>query len=117
MSYDLNIWSVRPFEPAYLKERRKWKQPSDNFWCWPGKDWQIALSGSSRVEPEDMPEEVAGILPGIRWLTELNLEGDAPDSALALARKVAREIAKAAHGVVEDPQEDAIITPAGVKRY
>jgi hypothetical protein len=117
MSYDLNIWSVRPFDPAQLKQREKWKQLSDNFWHWPGKGWQIALEASTRVEPEDVPEEVAGLLPGIGWLTELNLEGDAPNAAMALARKSAKEIAKAAHGVVEDPEEDAIITPTGVKRY
>jgi hypothetical protein len=117
MSYDLNIWSVRPFDPAYLKQRESWKQLSDNFWYWPGKGWQIALEASTRVEPEDVPEEVAGLLPGIGWLTELNLEGDAPNAAMALARKSAKEIAKAAHGVVDDPQEDSIITPAGVKRY
>lgn len=56
-------------------------------------------------------------LPGCCRLTELNLEGDAPNTAMALVRKSAKEIAKAAHGVVEDPQDDAIITPAGVKRY
>jgi hypothetical protein len=117
MGYDLNIWSVQPFDPAQLKRREKWKQVSDNFWHCPGKGWQIALGASTRVEPEDVPEEVAGLLPGIGWLTELNLEGDAPNAAMALARKSAKEIAKAAHGVVEDPQEDAITTPAGVKRY
>lgn len=117
MSYDLNIWSVRRFEPAFLQQREKWKQAGGNFWHWPSKGWQIALAASSEVEPEDVPEEVAALLPGIGWLTELNLEGDAPKAAMALARKSAKEIAKAAHGVVEDPQEDAILTPAGVKRF
>jgi hypothetical protein len=117
MGYDLNIWSIRPFEPDYLPQREKWKQTSDNFWRWPGKGWQLALESSTRVELEDVPQEIAGLLPGIAWLTELNLEGDAPDAAAAFARKSAREIAKAAHGVVEDPQEDAIIAPSGVKRY
>jgi hypothetical protein len=117
MSYDLNIWSVRPFDPAHLKQREKWKQAGGNFWHLPGEGWQISLEGSTPVAPEDVPEEVAGLLPGIGWLTELHLEGDAPDKAMALARKSAKEIAKAAHGVVEDPQEDAILTPTGVKRY
>ena len=117
MSYDLNIWSVRPFDPAHFRGRGKWTQVSDHFWHWPGKGWQIALDSSTKIEPEDVSEEVAGLLPGIGWLTELNLEGDAPATAMALARKAAKEIAKAAHGVVEDPQEDAIMTPAGVKRY
>jgi hypothetical protein len=60
---------------------------------------------------------VAGLLPGIRWLTELNLEGDPPKKGMELLRRAAKEIAKGAHGVVVDPQEDEVVTPAGVKRY
>ena len=117
MSYDLSIWSVRPLDPASLKPRDGWKQVSEGFWHVPGKRWQIALAASTPVEPEDVPKEVAGLLPGIGWLTEMNLEGDAPRTAMALAHKSAKEIAKSAHGVVLDPQECAIITPAGVRRF
>ena len=113
MSYDLNIWSVWPLDPASLSRQEGWKQVGESFWHLPGKRWQIAIDASTPVEPEDLPEEVGGLLPGIRWLTELHLEGDAPNSALALARKSAKEIARTAHGVVEDPQDGAIITPTG----
>src|SRR5262249_29982623 len=41
----------------------------------------------------------------------------APMKALKLARKVARAIAQQAHGVVFDPQDDSVTTPAGFKRF
>ncbi|MGN6366822.1 MAG: hypothetical protein ACTHN5_00895 [Phycisphaerae bacterium] len=117
MSYDLHVWSVRPFEQKYLRKAAEWEQSGDGGCMYARGGWQIVINASDVVLPEDVPEEVAGLLPGIGYLTELNLEGDAPEKAEALLMSTAKEIAKGAHGVIEDPQEDEVITPAGVKRF
>ena len=117
MGYDLQIWSVRPFAPAFLKQSDKWRRSGDGYRSLPHAGWQIVINPSDKVLPEDVPAEVAALLPGIAYLTELNLEGDAPTKAMQLLRVTAKDIAKGAHGIVEDPQEDTITTPAGVKRF
>lgn len=75
------------------------------------------LSTSQPVGPEDIPEPVLSVLPGIEYLAELNLEGRAPTSAYARMERLAKQLAKAAHGVVENPQENSITAPAGVRRF
>lgn len=58
------------------------------------------------------------MIPGISYRTELNLEPiSAPRSAHKHLITVSKRLAKAAHGVVLDPQTDEVINPAGIKRY
>jgi hypothetical protein len=83
----------------------------------PGAGWQIVINASDKVLPEDVEEEVSALVPGIAYLTELNLEGKRTIQALKLLQSTAKEIAKHAHGVVVDPQSDRVTTPAGVTRF
>jgi hypothetical protein len=107
MSYDLQIWSTRCFEQSALGKSVRTS----------GSDWQVVINDSDRVETEDIEEEVSKLLPGIRYLTELNLEGNANAQAAKTLHVVARTIAKQTHGVVVDPQSSSIVTPAGVARF
>ena len=118
MSYDLQVWSsARPALPGSLPQAGDW-QLNGETWYHRRRAWQVCLSPASRVLPEDVPEPVSLTLPGVAWLTELNL---APFDAAAPARRfldrAALAIAKAAHGVVVDPQTDTLTTPKGVKRW
>ena len=118
MSYDLQVWSsTQPTLPTPLPEAASWRL-AGGAWSYRRGAWQIDLYPSDRVLPEDVPEPVLVALPGVAWLTELNL---APFEAAAPARKflerAALGIAKAAHGVVLDPQDDTLTTPRGVKRW
>lgn len=82
------------------------------------RSWQISIHPSVRVLPEDIPAEVSPVLPGIGYLTELNLSPiNAPESAKKFALRAASAIAKGSHGVVFDPQEDALVLPTGIRRY
>lgn len=82
------------------------------------RNWQIVCGLPDEVEPEDVPEQVATSLPGIRYLTELVLEPlHAPESAKKEILAAARLIAKSSHGVVLDRQTDELTTPKGVKRF
>lgn len=118
MSYDLQVWSVAPVPlPDALPQRASWQRHHD-AWTLEGRGWQLLIGASQRVFPEDIPGEVARQLPGIAYLTELNLS---PITAAAARRqqlaKVASALAKAGHGVILDPQTETITTPAGVKRF
>ncbi len=104
MSYDLQIWSIRPV--AAGKSR-----------VIPGKNWQIVINESDTVLPEDIEEEISALLPGISYLTELNLEGASTQAAKKLLASTAKAEAQRAHGVVYDPQTDRVSTPSGVVRY
>lgn len=117
MSYDLRVWSVyRPVLDDLAPSFGEWRVENGS-WHRDGGTWQIVLSGPFEADPEDIPQEVHQDVPGARFLTELSIEPiSAPSSALALGRKIARAVATAARGVVEDPQEDTITKGRRVRR-
>jgi len=105
VSYDLRVWCVNAPEPSAVDAVTE------------GKGWIVNVAASTCLA-EDVPEEVSEKLPGIQHLVEVTLEPiHAPKVGKTAAWKAARAIAKAARGVIEDPQEDAIELPSGVKRY
>jgi hypothetical protein len=116
MSYDIQVWSVRPFEVHALRKPELWQQESAS-WVHAGKNWQIVISASDRVQPEDIPEEITKLLPGIEWLTNLNLEGKASGEAFRLEQSAGDGIARHSHGAVLDQQDGSIRLPSGVKRF
>jgi hypothetical protein len=116
MSYDLQVWSVRPFQPDAFGQAELWQQEF-RAWTHARKNWQIVVSESDRVELEDIPEEISALLPGIEWLTNLNLEGIAPPEAQRLIRTTASQIARFSYGAVLDQQSGSIQLPSGVKRF
>jgi len=115
MSYDLQVWSVKPLSPEAFPNPGLWQRESA-AWTHARKNWQIVVSASDRVEPEDIPEEISKLLPGIEWLTNLNLEGHATTEAFRLARSAARRIARSSYGAVLDQQDGSIRLPSGIKR-
>jgi len=117
VSYDLQIWSVKPFEASHLPSSAKWKHPLETQWVHEGTSWQISIFRSDRVLLEDIPEEIAGMLPGIQYMTQVHLEGKQFEQSLKLLKITSNTIAKAAHGVIEDQQEGSTRTPSGVKRF
>lgn len=117
LSYDLQIWSVRPFERASLGNTGRPKRRGPDECILPGSGWQIVINASDKVLPEDVEDEISALVPGIAYLTELNLEGAATNQAGKLLHTTAREIAGRTHGVVADPQSDRITTPSGVTRF
>lgn len=118
MSYDLEVWSVRPPDlPEALPNSTDW-QPERTGWQRRGRGWQIVVGMTDDVWPEDVPGDVAVRLPGIAHLTQLNLEPiHAPKSAHTLLRRTAQDIARSGHGLIHDRQTDSLETPTGVKRF
>jgi hypothetical protein len=115
MSYDLQIWSVLAVGQTSLRPGLDWTESSFG-WAHQARDWQIVVSCSDEVIPEDIPDGIAPLLPGIQFLTQINLEGKASKSSQSVALGVAKEIARHSKGLVFDPQLSLITTPAGTKR-
>ncbi len=118
MSRDLQVWSAtEPALPASLPDAAKWR-PAAGGWSRAHGESTIRLTLPDRVLPEDVPESVSAAVPGIAWLTGLSLSPvGAGVPSRTLHDRVALAIAKSAHGVVLDPQEDTVRTPRGVKRW
>jgi hypothetical protein len=114
VSYDLQIYSARAFDPAIFDGANGWNPNQRSFQT---ANWQIVVNPSDKIFPEDIEDEIASLLPGIGFLTELNLEGRQTDEAKRRLRSAAKTIAKATHGVVVNSQEDTVETPAGVSRF
>lgn len=104
MSYDLTVWSIEPCADAAAHGRE-------------GKGWVLNISPSEPVMAEDVDEGVFPLLPGIRYMTVLNLEGKRTRTGEAALARAARAIASAGHGVIHDPQQDRATLPNGVKRW
>ena len=117
MSYDLQIWSVRRFERAFIGNLERSNGEAGKDYTIRGRGWQIVINSSDNVLPEDVADEVSALVPGIGYLTELNLEGEPTSEAGKLLQSTAKAIARRAHGVVVDPQSDKVWTPAGVTRF
>jgi hypothetical protein len=101
MSYDVEVFSIeQPIAPASEE----------------GRGWQIAVDGPLNVEPEDIPAQVRALLPGLRFLTQFYLEGNASSSAQKKLMSMARALARSARGVVVDQQQGTVETPRGVQR-
>lgn len=118
MSYDVQVWSVkRPDFEDSLSQMSKWRCNGD-FWSFTNTKWQVVVGTQDSVLLEDIPQEISASIPGISFLTELNLEPiSAPDAAKQLLLRTASTLAKASHGIVYDCQTDEIITPRGVRRF
>jgi hypothetical protein len=117
VSYDLQIWSIEPVNPAQsFPAAHDWQQ-SDRVWTRTSRDWELSVFSPDRVLAEDVPDAVTRALPGIAFLTHVSLSPiGAPSSAVALLARVANRLAAAAHGVIVDPQADTMTTPKGVAR-
>lgn len=101
MSYDLEVFSIKkPVAPASEE----------------GRGWQIAVHGPLDIDPEDIPPDVRTVLPGLRFLTEFHLEGNAPSSAQKKLLTIARMLARNARGIVVDQHQGTVETPRGVQR-
>ena len=118
MSYDLRVWTTyAPQLPIALPDAARWQEQS-GVWIQTRSEWQIVAGPVHRIEPEDVPQAVRALLPGIGHMVELSLEpAAAPQSARALLNRAAKALAFAGHGIVVDPQTDTLTTPHGVRRY
>lgn len=117
MSYDVQVWSVDfPSLPSHLPNSAEWVG-GRSTWTYSGRVWEIAVGSPDCALPEDVPEEVQAVLPGIQFRTEFNLTPfNAGGEALRRLTGAAKHLAKMSRGVVLDPQNETVSLPSGVVR-
>lgn len=117
MSYDLKIWSsgkMTESNPLLIDAGYIF---NNDFLVREGNGWQVVISRSAAVEPEDIPDTIMQSLPGISYITEINIEPiSAPDKIRNETLRLCKALAKEMKGVVEDPQDGTVKLPSGIKK-
>jgi len=118
MSYDLQVWTAKEPSLSEVLDRSIGWETSNHSWLYQRGSWAVIINQSVRALAEDLPSEVARALPGIGYLTELNLSPiSASDTARKFLLRAATLIAKRTHGVILDPQSGTVTLPSGVQRF
>ncbi|MCL2140577.1 MAG: hypothetical protein FWH42_02700 [Dehalococcoidia bacterium] len=105
----MKIWSSRqmPANNSLLADAG-YKLGNDYF-VREGNGWQVVISSFVTVEPEDIPDTIMQALPGISYMTEINIEPiSAPDKVRNETLRLFKALATKIKGVVEDPQDGTI---------
>ena len=79
-----------------------------------GEGRTIDVDGPSAVESEDLPDDLAGVVPRARWLVEVHVPAGSDAEAHAFALDLAIHLAREGDGAVFDPQTDRIAWPSGL---
>ena len=118
MSYEIEIWCTQTVPlPADLLSSEQWLRQK-GIWVRRGRGWHIVIDDAISVDPEDVPEQIGALLPGIAHLIRISVEpSHAPKTAHQLLMRSARSLAKAGHGAIYDPQDDSLALGAGVKKF
>jgi hypothetical protein len=74
----------------------------------------IDVDGPNAIEIEDLPDELAGVVPAANWLVEVHLPAGSEPGTDALALDLAIYLAREGNGAVFDPQTGRIAWPSGV---
>jgi hypothetical protein len=82
-----------------------------------GKDWQAVFHPPDKVEDQDVDPDVLRALPGIAYRVLITIEGNVPSTAHQRVAGLALKVARGAHGILYDPQDHAVKTPRGTKRF
>ena len=84
MSYDLQIWSAEPV--ALPPSPEGWSREGE-AWLRAGRTSSVTIWESTLAESEDAPDAVAAAIPGLAWVTELNLHPYTESPPLQCARQ------------------------------
>lgn len=101
MSYNLRLWTKNQIKDCSIPSLK------ENI---------VNVDKNITAEPEDMPAEVFLSIPGIKFLTDINIEPTPTDNAyIEKVNRYAKKLARENMGVLEDPQAGFVYTPSGVK--
>ncbi len=114
MGMDMFVYTESPVEDSsVLVHLREWTETGGTWVC-KSKNWQVVVNGSQTLEAADAgPErdEVLRIRPRVRFQTEINIEGRLSTEAMTVATCSAQKVAFRLHGLIFDPQLEALIVP------
>lgn len=118
MSYDLHVISKRKPKAADLDAflasegtpTSGGRLRSDGYLLLTADDADAEVDGPSRVEAEDVPDAADGAIGPSGWLLQISVKGA---SGVLWPMDLAIHLARAADGVVYDPQHDRVTWPKG----
>ena len=117
MSYDLKIWSSGQLPQDSPLMHGAGYNFGNDFFVREGNGWQVVISPSFVVEAEDIPDTIMQALPGISYVTEINIEPiSAPDKVKNETLRLCKALATEIKGVVENPQDGTVKMPSGIKK-
>jgi hypothetical protein len=116
MSYDLRIYTIKKQKFNGIKNQLNAVAHKNEF-ILPIKDHQVVITKETPIEDEDIPTQISGELPGLKYLIECNLQPitSNPKHIKELIG-IAKIITKEGTGVIEDQQSGEIILPSGINR-
>lgn len=71
----------------------------------------LMIDAPAGLEPEDVEDEVVDFVLAPRWLSTVNVPGDASAADLRLAKALAAFLAREFRGVAFDPQDEVVLWP------
>lgn len=116
MGISINVWLTEEVDVSAVLSAQGWLPDQTGGAQHPSRTYLAGAGPPARVFAPDVPDEVTELVPGVAWMVGLALEGLTTTGERVLS-KAATAIARAGHGVVEDPQQGIFRTPSGVRRY
>ena len=119
MSYDLQVYAKRQPRASDLDAYRSGQDglsangrlKRDGAVVLTAADGVVAeVDGPSHVEAEDLPDAANGAIGAKGWLVQISVK---PSTEAAWPMELAIHLARAADGIVYDPQEDRVGWPKG----
>jgi hypothetical protein len=106
VSLDLEVYAPQPASLDQLRtklpEAESWEQSPDVL-AYEGDGWQVLVGEPEEVGADEVPDDLAAILPGVRYRIPLTLEpiGAEAEGQTFLSR-VLEAVGSATHGVAYD---------------
>ncbi len=120
VSYDLQVIAKKQPKAAHLDEFLENADDGPTADGRLARDGQLLLTdgagvaaevdGPNRMEDEDVPDAAAGAIGASGWLVQISVK---PSTDAAWPQELAIHLARAADGVVYDPQQDLVTWPRG----
>ena len=104
MSWDDAVWVVQPVDvAALLPVPSRWQRyDHQDFTCWQfdGDRWLISVCDLEPIDPAEVSERVRQLLPEVRYLISIGLEGSSASRAgWAFLNRVITALATGSHGL------------------
>lgn len=98
MTYTIEIWSCNRVKlPKSLPGT-----PHAHRWCQGEKAWALTITPPTRLNPDDIPPQIAEQRSGIQYLTEVCLQGQVPLRVVAYFHDLIRQLAQTSTGILVD---------------
>jgi hypothetical protein len=106
VSLDVEVYAAAPVSAAellsQLPEPAQWSDFGGEL-SYEGDGWQVLVGDAEEADADEVPEDLAGLLPEARYLIPITLEPiGAPDDGQAFLERVIEAVGSTTSGVTND---------------